>query len=52
MIEMAKYVTSKMLMEGYSLEIIAGFVGNIVNEGKFWPFLNRQITKPEKSHRI
>ncbi len=38
MIEMAKYVTSKMLMEGYSLEIIAGFVGNIVNEGKFGHF--------------
>lgn len=37
-IEMAKYVTYRMLLEGYSLDIIAGVVGNIVNEGDFGYF--------------
>ncbi len=38
MIDMAKYVTLKMLLEGYSLDMIAGFVGNIVNEGNYGYF--------------
>lgn len=37
-IETAKCVTLKMLEAGYSMEIIAGFVGNLVNEGKFGEF--------------
>lgn len=30
----AKYMTLKMLNQGYSLEIIAGMIGNVINEGK------------------
>lgn len=30
----AKYMTLRMLNQGYSLEIIAGMIGNVVNEGK------------------
>lgn len=37
-IEMAKYVTYRMFLEGYSSDMIAGVVGNIVNEGNFGYF--------------
>ena len=47
-IDMAKYVTYRMILEGYSLEMIAGVVGNIVNEGKFGQFENSNYeTHPE-----
>ncbi len=46
MIAMAKYVTLKMFMEGYSPDMIAGFVGNIVNEGNFGYFeSSKYVTK-------
>ena len=37
-LNMAKYITTVLLSRGYSKEIIAGLVGNIVNEGGFGKF--------------
>ena len=37
-LKMAKYITTVLLSRGYSNEIIAGLVGNIVNEGGFGKF--------------
>lgn len=48
-IDMAKYVTYRMFLEGYSPDMIAGVVGNIVNEGNFGFFESSYFeSHPEK----
>ena len=48
-IYMAGYVTARMHIEGYSLEMIAAFIGNFVYEGNFGKFESSKYhKKPEK----
>lgn len=49
-IKLAKYVTQKMLEQNYSLEIIAGMVGNVVNEGNFGQFESSAYSSGEPKY--